>query len=528
MTSEQKAATTGQAPISIGEALDRGTAHAMGGDHQAAIGYFRAVLEHEPTNSEAMSRLGSSLFDFGRPYRFEALYCFWRALKLNRKSPMNNSNYGITLGELGHHDEAIEHLSRAIALARKIKNASPTMLAIVYTNLGNSLARTDQYRQAIDALKSALSFRPDDPFAHFNLGICLQKTGWFDEAIHELSTALDLEKNHREESVSRINVSDATYNRGICRLIKGDFNQGFEDYEGRLTSSENKHPMFGLPPEKRWLAEDLTGKTILVWSEQGFGDTIQFLRFLPALVALGARVQLVVQTGLEPLIAIPGVEVLPGNTPLDYDYWTALMSLPLMLGVTREDQFPEPWFPSIPDDKLVDASKWLDTLRQSHDGTEKTIVGVCWSGFFQHKNDAHRSIPLKTFSRLFDAPDHVFISLQQIRQEDNAAVAELGDKLIHPKINDWSDTAALALFLDRIVTVDTAVAHMAGSVGTPTTVLIPAFCTDWRWGLDRTDTPWYPNMNLWRQERIGDWVTPITRLRTCLNALRVSAVTAKE
>lgn len=513
MTSEQ------QQPLSIGEALDHGTAHAMSGDNRSAVGYFRAVLAHDPTNFEAMSRLGSSLFDSGPGRIFEALYWFWRALKRNPKSPMANTNYGITLGEVGHHDEAIEYLSRAVAFSKKVKNASPTMLGIVYNNLGNSLARTNQYRQAIDALKRGLAFSPSDPFPHFNLGICLQKTSQYDEAIAELSTSLDLEKNPRQESVSRINVSDAAYNRGICRLIKGDFKRGFEDYESRLTTSENKQPMFGLPPEKRWQGESLEGKTIVAWCEQGFGDTIQFLRFLPALVALGARVQLVIQTGLEPLIAIPGVEVLPGGTNLDnYDYWTALMSLPLMLGVTREDEFPDPWFPEVPEDRLVAAAKWLDTLRETLDGETKTLVGVCWSGYFKHKNDEHRSIPFKMFSRLFDVPNHVFVSLQQVRQEDDAAVAAIGNKLIHPKINDWSDTAALTLFLDRVITVDSAVAHLAGSVGTPTTVLIPAFCTDWRWGIERSDTAWYPNMVLWRQQKIGDWAGPISRIRHVIDA----------
>lgn len=507
--------------MSIGQALDQGVALALQGDHVGAAGYFRGVLAHEPTNFEAMSRLGSCLFDMG--YLFEAIYWFWRAMKKNPKSPMANTNYGTVLGEVGHPEEAIPYLTKAAALAHKMKDASPDMLGLVYNNLGNALERIGQYKEAIGALRKCMTYRPDDPFPHSNLGICLRKMGLYAEAIAELDRAEALEGQPRAESISRINTSDLRYNRGLCKLITGNLKDGFEDYEYRLTSSENKQPNFGMPAEKKWCFDDLNGKTIVVWCEQGFGDTIQFARFLPALVALGARVQVVAQTSLRNYITIPGVEVLPGGTKLEgYDYWVALMSLPLMFGVTSEEQIPEPYFPDIPEARLDAAAKWLDTLHTGLDGTTKKLVGVCWSGNFKHKNDSHRSVPFKLFSHLFSAPGYVFISLQQVRPEDVDVVDAIGDKLIHPKITDWHDTAALTVLLDKVISVDTAVAHLAGSLGTPTWTLIPDFCTDWRWGLKRTDTPWYPSMTLFRQDG-PSWSKCVSRVRSQLEGEAVQA-----
>lgn len=490
-------------------------AHQLQGDYVGAVGYFRGVLVHEPENGEAMARLGSCLFDMG--YLFEALYWFWRCVKKNPKSPMVNTNYGIALGALGHHEEAIPYLTKAAALGHKLKDASPDMLGLVYNNLGNAFERMGQMKEAVGALRRCLQYRPNDPFPHSNLGICLRKSNLYQEALDELNTAERLEGEPRPESMSRVNIHDLHYNRGLCKLIMGDLKGGFEDYESRLLTTENKQPNFGLPAEKKWCFDDLNGKTIVVWCEQGFGDTMQFARFLPALVALGARVQIVAQTSLRNYITIPGVEVLPGGTKLeDYDYWVALMSLPLMFGVTREDEIPEPYFPDIPEARLDAAAKWLDTLRVGPDGQKKTLVGVCWSGNFRHKNDAQRSIPFKEMSRLFNVPGHVFISLQQVRPEDVAAVDAIGDKLLHPKIKDWHDTAALTVLLDKVITVDTAVAHLAGSLGTPTWTLIPDFCTDWRWGLPpRESTPWYPSMTLWRQDG-QNWNKCVSRVRSQL------------
>lgn len=507
--------------ISIGQALDLGTQLAMAGKHRAAIGYFRGVLNLDSQNFEAIERLGASLFDMRELY--EALYWFWRGIKTNPKSAMGNTNYGLALTELGHPEESIEYLSRAVAFAGKTKNTSPTVLGLVYSNLGNTLVRIHEYKNALTAIDRAITFIPSNPFPHYNRGVCLRWMNRSEEALVAFDRAIELHGHTHAESQSIVNISDVKYNKGIIQLLLGDFAHGWENYESRLTTSENKIPNFNLPVEKKWDGDDLTGKTLLVYAEQGLGDTIQFARFLPKVVEqMGAsRVQLVLHTALRGFVKVPGVEVLTGGESFDgYDYWVALMSLPHIIGFDSEEDIRsfEPWFPTVPDDRLAAACKWLDTLRAPlGDGLEKTLVGVCWSGNFEHKNDKHRSIPLKVFSKLFDTPGCEFICLQPIRQEDDEAVAKLGAKLHHPKITDWNDTAALTMFLDKVVTVDTAVAHLAGSIGTPTTVLVPAFSTDWRWQNERTDSPWYPSVRLERQNKIGDWRDTIARISVSLS-----------
>lgn len=501
-------------PLSIGQALDLGTQYAMAGDHRNAAGLFKGVLEHDPESFEAMQRLGSSLFELG--FVYEAFWWFYRGIKIEPKNPSAQINYGSCLSQLGHPEEALDHLRRAVAYAHKRPNASRALMALVYNGLGNTLHRLGKYKEAAAALDRGIEAAPDDPFPHYNRGICLRDLNCYEQAIEDLDLSLALDaRGPRAESVSRINVSDVRYNRGIIKLSLGHLREGFQDYEYRLTSSENIKPNFGLPAEKKWRGENLAGRTILVWCEQGFGDTIQFARFLPRLVGMAGRVQLVAQTSLRDFIKVPGVEVLPGGASIEHiDHWVAMMSLPLMFGLEREDQIPEPWFPDIPNDLLANSAKWLDTLRTGPDGKPKLHVGVCWSGNFKHKNDAHRSVRFNLFKRLFDAPNCVFVSLQQVREEDKQAVSD--SQLQLPEIRSWYDAAALTMFLDCVVTVDSAMAHLSGSIGTPTWTLIPGFSTDWRWQTERLDCPWYPMMTLYRQDKIGDWSATLGRVRTNL------------
>lgn len=500
--------------LSIGQALDLGCEMAMAGRHLDATGLFRGVLMHEPQNFEAIQRLGSSLFELGRHH--EALYWFWRGIKINRRHPMALTNYGLTVAQLGHWDEALPDLERAVHHAER-NPLSPEAMALIYNNLGNTLEKMKRYPEALAALDKGIRYNPNDAFPHYNRGIVLLRLNRQREAIDALDRAIAINPND----------ADAHYNRGMGRLLLGDLRGGFEDYESRLLTTENRVPNLGLPADKKWSGETISGKTILVHCEQGLGDDIQFFRFLRRLLERApAQVFVMAHSATAPLLDGLAVTVLkPGTVLPAYDHWVALMSLPLMLGVTREHDLPPPWLPRIEGHRLATGGVFrfrsIDILGE----LEKLMhpapyVGVCWAGNFLHKNDAHRSIEIETFGRMFDAPCN-FVSLQQMRPIDVDAFAAL--KKQHTDLSDVQtdtlrDLAAVILNLDLVISVDTAVAHLAASLGVPTWILIPKFSTDWRWQLERTDSPWYPSARLIRQQKVGDWASVIDGIRNELSA----------
>lgn len=492
--------------LTIGEALDYGCQMAIAGQHQSAIGLFKGVLLHEPNNFEAIERLGASLFEIKQHY--EALYWFWRGRKLNRKHPMALTNYGLCVCQLGHHEEGLVELQKAAYLAEKHVGLSLESKALCYNNLGNTLEKLHRYPEALAALDKGIAYNAKDGFPHYNRGIVLIRLNRQAEGIESLERAIEIDPND----------ADAHYNRGMARLLSGDLRGGFEDYEYRLVTSENTVINLGLPGElKITNAEQIPGKRLLVHCEQGIGDDIQFLRFLPKLKEYGAKEILVIShAATSPFFKqMDGVTVLPTGGKLDglYDRWVALMSLPMIFG-TEEATIPPVWAPAIDAERM---EKWRAVVQSP----AALNVGVCWAGNWQHKNDAHRSIPLAQFARLFDVPGVNFVSLQQVRQED----AELFSKLMADLPNlraldlkDFRDTAAAMLGLDLVISVDTAVAHLSATVGVATKILVPAFGTDWRWMLGREDSPWYPAARLYRQPKVGDWASVIAHLRSELAA----------
>lgn len=490
--------------LSIGEALDLGVQMAMANQHQSAIGLFQGVLMHEPKNFEAIERLGSSLFELRRFH--EAMYWFWRGRKLNRRHPMALTNYGLTVCQLGHPEEGVVDLEKAVYHSEHTPT-SKEVKALVYNNLGNTLERLKRHGDALVALDKGIAYDPNHHFPHYNRGIVLLRLNRHLEAIEALERALKL----------RPDDPDATYNLSMAHLLLGDFKRGFEEYEARLVTSENKVLYLGLPPAQKWNGEDLNGKTILVHGEQGLGDDIQFFRFIWPLQKKypGAAIKLVCHTATAPL-AMDGqlpVTLLSTGQPIEhasFDYWVALMSLPLMLGTVDEQGIPRRFvFP------VLDVDKWRDRIPVPP-GTMLN-VGVCWAGNWQHKNDEHRSIALSTFAKLFDAPGVNFVSLQQLRPGEAMQFANLQEKhdnLQALELSDLRDTAAAMFNLDMVISVDTAVAHLSATLDVPTRILVPAYSTDWRWMRERTDSPWYPSAILERQPKVGDWASVIARLRT--------------
>jgi len=306
--------------------------------------------------------------------------------------------------------------------------------------------------------------------------------------------------------------ADAHYNEALCRLVLGDFDRGWEMQEWRWKTEQlrdSKHSF----TQALWLGhENISGKTILLHAEQGFGDTIQFCRYVPLLAARGARVILEVQEPLRELMTglVGATQVVCRGDPLpDFDVYCPLLSLPLAFG-TRLETIPS----AVPylcasSQRMMDWDTRLGPKRRPR-------IGLAWSGLPTHKNDHNRSIRLGALLSLLDI-DATFVSLQKgVRPADATILKERSD-LLHfgSEIRDFSDTAALISNLDLVISVDTSVVHLAGALAKPVWAMLP-FTPDWRWLLDRDDSPWYPTVRLFRQDDTRAWDKVIARVHAAL------------
>lgn len=270
--------------LSIAQAIDLGIYRAMNGDHKSAAEIFSGVLIHEPDNVEVMNHLGASLFELGPAHIHRALYCFWRAIKTDPRHAGALQNYGLCLAQLGHLQEGLEYLERSIRRLNKNPASSPSAKAMAYNNLGNTFERMNRHLDALRALDQGIRYDPTDAFPHYNRGIALIRLNRHREGVQALEHSLALRPN--ETSTSRLNIADTHYNLAMAHFLLGDFAKAIPLYESRLLTSENQQPNFGLPADLKWQpGEDIEGKTLLIHSEQGIGDTIQFLRFVEPLAA---------------------------------------------------------------------------------------------------------------------------------------------------------------------------------------------------------------------------------------------------
>jgi tetratricopeptide (TPR) repeat protein len=308
------------------------------------------------------------------------------------------------------------------------------------------------------------------------------------------------------------NYAEAYVNQSVSLLQLGRFEQGWPLYEWRKKLEQPFGDRSFAKP--LWLGRDeLSNRTVFVHWEQGLGDTIQFARFAKLLTARGASVVMSVQEPLYRLLAqmSPGVRVInQDEVPTAFDYHCPLMSLPLALGTTLETMPAE--VPYLGADASL-RSAWNTRLAPK----TRPRVGIVWSGGTKHKNDAQRSIDLSTFASLF-SPDVHWISLQKgIREGDAPALSQLPQiERCGEQLPDFADTAALIDLLDLVISVDTSVAHLAGAMGKPVWILLP-YHADWRWLLDRSDSPWYPAARLFRQDSARSWSNVMTQVRGALD-----------
>jgi tetratricopeptide (TPR) repeat protein len=463
---------------------------------------LRRAIALDPNLGEAYSNL--AVIQIAQERFIEAEEHARQALRLSPDFAEAHSNLGCVLNNLNRLSEAEVSLRRAIALDETIADA--------HSNLGCVLNNLDRYEEGEASLRRAIELNPALAEAYGNLAWSLLNLARFEEA----------EACLRQTIALRPDLDAGHSNLGQFLLRQGNFEEGWIAFERR-----GKKPTLNIGQRADeisgtlWRGEPLAGRTLFVCVEQGFGDMIQFLRYIPGLRQAGGRIVLDLPEPLVPLARDleEWVALIPfGSVPERFDFFCPLLSLPGIFG-TRLDTIPA----EIP--YLSTPQYRAEIWRQRLAGLASPRVGIVWAGNPQHSNDRNRSIPLDQVARLFEQSDVNFVSLQKIVSAADAAVlaAVLAS---HPSVHkighlldDYADTAAALLQLDLVIAVDTSVAHLAGALGRPTWVLLP-FLPDWRWLLDRSGSPWYPSMRLFRQPQAKDWGTALAEVARALKAFR--------
>jgi Flp pilus assembly protein TadD len=500
---------TGRAELAL-QLLDRACAlrpdaavfHAMRGIALASIGQIdQAIVEHRRAielglaDSESFNNLGSLLSSKGR--LVEALSVLNQAISLNGSNARAHNTLGAVLGQLRRFDEALVAFARSLSI-------QPSVIA--YVNQGIVFGTLGRLDEAITAFEKALQLDPESADAHTNLGNALKGAGRFGDAVAACRKALAF----------RPDASVAHHNLGQILLLTGDFQNGWLEYEWRTRAAPDRIPnrRFDRP---RWDGSPLVGRRLFVYGEQGFGDTIQFARFIPTVSVVAGAVTFECQPMLHRLFSrVAGVEkmISPGQSSGAFDVHCPLMSLPLVFR-TNLHTIPHD-VPYVSADPQL-AARWRGRIDAED---RRLIVGLAWAGMPTHINDRERSIRLAAMAPLADVSGVRFFSLQKGAGAKQAKSPPAGMDLTDwsGELTDFADTAALIAALDLVICVDTAVAHLAGALAQPTWVLLP-YVPDWRWLLDRNDSPWYPTMRLFRQPKIGDWQTPINEIALALRGL---------
>ena len=492
---------------------------------------FEKALRARPDEAELWTNLGEVLIRLERPD--VALIALRAALKLN---PHHADAAHLTAGvfyRAGRFEEAVAHFD----LCRKLRPNHALTLQL----RGLSLRGLRRYEEFLADSRLAHALDPGDVETRNNIGDALQFLGRYEEALEWFDRALELRPSYVAVLINKASVlqdlhrfdeavaiyeniktfdpanADADWNLALLHMLTGNFESGWAKREARRSKTQpHFYPKISQP---MWLGEEpVEGKTILVVSDEGLGDALQFVRYVPMLANRGARVALLVQDALHPLLsAMPGVsQCFPGSTGtnLAFDMHCPMSSLPLAFG-TRLDTIPAvlSYLPAPPPERV---RIWEDRLGPR----DHLRVGLVWSGSSAHANDHNRSVPLQMFSRLVDAVDATFVSLQKDPRAGDKAILQTQTTIIDltADLTDFVETAALVSCLDLVITVDTSVAHLAAALGRPTWILL-AYLPDFRWLLDRNDSPWYPTVRLFRQTETRDYGEVLDRVRCELRAL---------
>ena len=458
----------------------------------AAIASYEKAISINPDFPDAWSNMGNVLKELKKSDA--ALASYEKAISINPDFAIVWYNRGLLLQETGQFEAALASFEKAISIKPDFAEA--------WSDRGNMLKRFNQLDAAVASYEKAISIRPDYAEAYFNQGLALQGLQKLDAAIANFEKAISI----------RPDLSVAYLNKSLALLLGGDFQKGWELYEWRWLTNDFRLPDRHFTREL-WLGKyPIAGKTILLHSEQGFGDTIQFCRYVKLVAELGAKVILEIDRPLFALLRqLDGVAefVVKGDALPAFDCHCPLISLPLAFNTTLETIPSSLKYLSSDREKVVE---WASRLGPK----SRPRIGLVWSGDLKHNNDYNRSVPLVS---LLDQLPSVFqyVSLQNdLRDIDRETIKSRSD-IVHfgDQLKDFADTAALCELMDVVISVDTSVVHLSAALGRPTWVLTP-FSPDWRWLLDRDDSPWYPSIKLYRQETVGYWTNVFERVRADL------------
>ena len=459
--------------VHLGKALER-----LGRGDQA-FASFRQAIAIDPSHATAHNNLGITLRSRGQPN--QAIASYTQAILLQPDYAAAHYNLANALRDLFRFAEAAASYRRSLAI-------NPGFVA-AHCNLGAALKDAGDYEAAMESYRAALAIEPELAECHYNLGLAQHDVGRLDEAEASYHRALRINPDY----------ADAHFSLALTLLLRGDYSNGWEEYEWRWRQEERARLKRQFA-EPQWDGTSLPGKSILLHTEQGDGDTIQLIRYVSLVASFGGKIIVECPPALRGLLStVPGIDVLiaKGEEIPPFDVQASLLSLPYIVGTALE---------TIPGDvPYLHADSDLEVAPR-HIDPERTNLGFVWAGSPTHKKDRQRSTQLEFFLELASLPGLALHSLQVgDRRNDLRGVAaaehvtDLGGCLAN-----YAHTAAMIAHLDLVITVDTSVAHLAGAMAAPVWVLLP-YAPDFRWMLGRSDSPWYPTMKLFRQKTIGDW-----------------------
>jgi tetratricopeptide (TPR) repeat protein len=448
-----------------------------------AIACYQDAITISPNNPGAYYNLGTLLQEKGELN--EAINYYRKVLQINPNHADTYNCLGSVFQKKQEYDEAINCYKKAIELKPYFIKA--------FINIANAFLEKEEFDEAITYFKRAVAIDPNFAGTYYNLGLLFHRTKQFDEALVCYKKTIQLDPN----------FADAYYSLSLLYLLLGNFQEGWKFFEWRWKLKDSYQRNFTRP---LWDGSDIVGQHILLHAEQGFGDTIQFIRYAPIVAQYGANVIVECQQELVSLFEnIEGVQKVIGhsNKIPDFDVHYPLLSLPLVLNTTLENIPAKVPYLSV-GSSLKD--NWRNIIQNN---SSNKRVGIVWSsglgGLLKKK-----SIPLNTLLPIIQTDNITFYSLQKGDAAKQIKSLPEGIRLIDftEKIHKFADTAALIENLDLVISVDTAVAHLSGALGKPVWTMLP-FEPIWQWGLDREDSPWYPTMKLFRQQSRGDWTSVI-------------------
>jgi len=469
-----------------------GFLYTLKNDYQSALRNFHDAYKISPNDLDILVNYASTLHEL-KQYD-DAILIFDRALTLDPNCAQALTNKGVTLFELKHFDEALFIHDKALSV-------EPHNY-VAWSNKGNALSQLKYFDEAIICFDKALILKPDYYDAWTHKGSTLFELQRLDEAIANFNNALRAKPDHHE----------AAWNKSLALLLLGDYQHGLPLYESRWRSKSiseiAEKRSFDKPT---WLGmESLNGKTILLYGEQGLGDFIQFCRYAKLVADLGAKVILEVPQSLAIVLTdLAGVSelVIKGQELPPFDFCCPLLSLPLAFNTNVA---------SIPAENAYIAS---DSNKVSEWGSKlgpktKKRVGLVWSSISSFQHDSKRSLLLSDFVKALPTEGYEYICLQkEIKDCDKEFFREYKNiQYYGDQLNDFSDTAALIECVDLVISSCTSVPHLSAAMGKETWVIVP-YVPDWRWLLDREDSPWYPSVKLYRQSAINDWSGVLERVR---------------